>query len=156
MLFKPANLLRRFFAALIDIVLIIPLITIGILITNHILGLPVTPELSMHGLEIRMDEWAHEHFWQIVILYSSVKLIIAFFYFALFESSKWQGTPGKRLLKIKVTDLPRNRISLRRSAVRFLGRILSAQLMIGYIMIFFTEKNQGLHDIIAKTLVLEC
>jgi hypothetical protein len=72
---------------MIDILLIIPLITICILIMNRILSLPVTPNFSIYGFEIKMNEWARQHFWQVVILYSLVKLIILFFYYTLFEAS---------------------------------------------------------------------
>jgi uncharacterized RDD family membrane protein YckC len=146
---------KRLLAALIDILLIVPLITVSILITNWVLALPVTPDFTNFGLEIRMDEWAERHFWQIVILYSSVKLIIVSFYYILFEASKWQGTPGKRLMKIRVTCLESGRISLKRSAIRFFSKILSAQLMLGYLLILITHHKQGLHDLIAKTLVQE-
>jgi uncharacterized RDD family membrane protein YckC len=155
MQYKIAPPIKRLFAFMIDILLIIPLITICILIMTRILSLPVTPNFSIYGFEIKMDEWARQHFWHVVIFYSLVKLIILFFYYTLFEASTWQGTPGKHLLKIKVTDLETKRISLKKSAARFFSKILSAQLLIGYIMIFFTEHKQGLHDLIAKTLVQE-
>ncbi len=144
---------KRLFAAIIDILLIIPLITIAILATNFALSLPVTPNFSIYGFEIEMDVWAQQHFWQIVLLYSLVKLTVLPLYFILSEASNWQGTPGKRLLKIKVTDITGQRITIKRSAIRFFSKIISTQLLIGYIMILFTKQRQGLHDFIAKTLV---
>ena len=148
-----ANPFKRLLAVLIDIVVIIPLIVIGINAVDKIFNLPVTPEFN-NGFTIKIDKWAKEHIWLLIILYSLTKLIIVYFYFTLLETSAWQGTIGKRLLKIKVTDMKGKRINFKRATIRFLSKILSAQLLIGYIMILFTDKKQGLHDLIAKTLVL--
>ncbi|NJL90703.1 MAG: RDD family protein [Coleofasciculaceae cyanobacterium SM2_1_6] len=47
-------------------------------------------------------------------------------------------------------------ISFVKASIRHFSKILSALiLMIGYIMAFFTEKKQALHDMIAGTLVLQ-
>ena len=75
--------------------------------------------------------------------------------FGLLESSKFQATPGKILLKIIVTDENGNRISLGKSMVRNFTRIASTiAIFIGYIMFFFSEERQCLHDRIAGTYVL--
>ena len=77
-------------------------------------------------------------------------------YFAVMESSPTQGTLGKMALGIKVTDLGSNRISFGKATGRCFGKIVSALiLLIGFIMIAFTEKKQGLHDIMAGCLVIE-
>ena len=100
MQYQIAPPIRRLSAFLIDLLFIIPLITIAILSTNSLLNLPVTPDYSIYGFEIDMDIWAHEHFWQVVFLYSAIKLLILFLYYSIFEASPLQGTPGKRLLRI--------------------------------------------------------
>lgn len=81
--------------------------------------------------------------------------IVGWLYFALMESSGWQATLGKRVCGLRVTDLEGNRISFGRASGRYFAKILSwITLYIGYLMIAFTEKKQGLHDILAGTLVL--
>ncbi len=76
-------------------------------------------------------------------------------YFAMMESSPRQGTLGKMALGMKVTDLQGRRISFGRATGRFFAKMLSAlTLLIGYVMIGFTEKKQGLHDKIAETYVV--
>ncbi len=76
-------------------------------------------------------------------------------YYVLLESSSWQGTLGKRALHIKVTDLEGNRLGKGRALGRHLAKIISGLIfLIGYIMVAFTKKKQGLHDILAKTLVV--
>ena len=77
-------------------------------------------------------------------------------YHTLFECSARQGTPGKQIMKIYVTDMDGNRLTFIRSLGRYLCKIVSAGVaMIGFVMIFFTRYNQGLHDMLAATLVLE-
>ena len=84
-----------------------------------------------------------------------VGLILDWLYYALTESSAWQGTVGKKVLGLRVTDLQGNRISFGRATGRFFARIISGlTLLIGYIMAGFTEKKQALHDIIAGCLVV--
>ena len=70
------------------------------------------------------------------------------------ESSGWQATPGKKLLSLVVTDMEGARIGFGKANVRFWSKIVSGFFMIGYIMVAFTERSQGLHDMIAGTLVL--
>ena len=83
-----------------------------------------------------------------------LNVVIALAYFAGMESSSWQATLGKKVLGMVVTDLDGNRISLPRAIGRYFAKILSAIiLLIGFIMVAFTEKKQGLHDMIAGTLV---
>jgi len=76
-------------------------------------------------------------------------------YYSLMESSERQATLGKMAVGIKVTDMNGNRISFLNATGRYFGTILSGLILgIGYIMIIFTEKKQGLHDIMAGTLVV--
>jgi uncharacterized RDD family membrane protein YckC len=83
-------------------------------------------------------------------------IVAAYVYYAGMESSAYQATVGKIALGIQVTDLTGTRISFARALGRNLAEILSAVLLlIGYIMVAFTEKKQGLHDMIAGTLVVK-
>jgi uncharacterized RDD family membrane protein YckC len=80
---------------------------------------------------------------------------VALFYFAGMESSASQATLGKMAMGLKVTDLYGRRISFGRAAGRFVGKMVSGLILcVGYLMIAFTDKKQGLHDIMANTLVL--
>jgi uncharacterized RDD family membrane protein YckC len=76
-------------------------------------------------------------------------------YFALMESSAKQATLGKMALGIIVTDANGNRLSFGRATGRYFAKIISGAIFcIGYLMAAFTEKKQGLHDMIAGTLVV--
>jgi len=83
-------------------------------------------------------------------------LVVAWLYFAGTESSKEQATLGKMLVGLHVTDLEGRRITFARATARFFAKALSAApLYIGFIMVAFTARKQGLHDKLAGTLVLE-
>ncbi len=83
-------------------------------------------------------------------------LFLSWPYFALMESSSYQGTIGKRLLRMKVTDMGGNRIGFGRATGRYFGKCLSSLLFcLGFVIALFTKKNQALHDLMAKTLVLD-
>jgi uncharacterized RDD family membrane protein YckC len=83
-------------------------------------------------------------------------IVGAFVYSAWMESSAYQATVGKIALGIQVTDLEGNRVSFGRALGRNLAKILSGLILyIGFIMAAFTERKQGLHDMIAGTLVVK-
>ncbi|HDM76019.1 MAG TPA: RDD family protein [Deltaproteobacteria bacterium] len=84
-----------------------------------------------------------------------VGAILGWLYFALMESSQTQGTLGKMALGIKVTDLNGHRIGFGKATGRYFGKIISAMILfIGFLMIGFTKKKQGLHDMMAGCLVV--
>jgi uncharacterized RDD family membrane protein YckC len=86
---------------------------------------------------------------------SGIMFFVNWLYFTLQESSQRQATIGKMALGIVVTDLNGERIGFAKATGRYFAKILSAIiLLIGFIMVAFTEKKQGLHDILAGTLVV--
>ena len=88
-------------------------------------------------------------------MYNIVSLAIGVAYFAGLESSSWQATLGKKALGLIVVDETGSRISIARAIGRYFAKILSAIiLLIGFIMVAFTERKQGLHDLICKTLII--
>ena len=85
-----------------------------------------------------------------------MNLIIWWVYFAVLHSSVWQASVGKKVLGLKVTDLEGRRISFGRATGRYFAGILSALLLcVGYMMVGWTQKKQGLHDKIAGTYVVK-
>ena len=75
-------------------------------------------------------------------------------YEAFMLSSSYQATLGKMIFGMKVTDLYGNRVSFARATGRHFAKWLSGMILfIGYIMAGFTERKQGLHDMLAGTLV---
>ena len=91
-----------------------------------------------------------------IVLLIFVHTLLYWFYFAVFESSPRQSTPGKMMLGLFVTDIHGRRITFGRAMGRTLSKILSKMFcFLGYILALLTERSQGLHDLIAGTLVLE-
>src|SRR5690242_4773477 len=75
-------------------------------------------------------------------------------YEAFLLSSPYQATLRKMIFGMKVTDLYGNRISFALATGRHFAKWLSGMLLgIGYIMVGFTGRKQGLHDMLAGTLV---
>jgi uncharacterized RDD family membrane protein YckC len=84
-----------------------------------------------------------------------IGLAIGWLYFAMMESSGTQATLGKMALGLKVTDVNGDQIGFGRATGRHFAKFLSMIILyIGFIMAGFTEQKQGLHDIIAGTLVV--
>lgn len=134
---KYAGFWPRFGAYLLDIVIIF-FIFFGLL-TGY--GL-ISPELYYENLSkyYLLPNWI---FW-----------IIGWAYFTVQESSSFQATLGKRAIKIKVVDNTGSNISFGQAVIRNLLKFLPFVSFICCIVIGFTDKKQGLHDMIAQTLVV--
>jgi len=90
------------------------------------------------------------------LVYIALAFVGQWLYEALLTSSSWQGTIGKRVLRLKVVDEAGNRIGFGRATGRFFAKILSSMFFcIGFIIIGFTERKTGLHDMLAGTKVMK-
>jgi uncharacterized RDD family membrane protein YckC len=77
-------------------------------------------------------------------------------YSVLMDKSKYQGTHGKIIMKLKVTDNSGNRINFMQSFLRNGFKLISMfPLALGFFWILFNRQNKGWHDIVANTLVLK-
>jgi uncharacterized RDD family membrane protein YckC len=89
------------------------------------------------------------------LVFTVVAVAGTWLYHTLMESSRHQGTLGKKAMGIIVTDLDGNRISFGRANGRFFAKYLSSLILnLGFVMAGFTEKKQALHDIITNCLVV--
>lgn len=132
-----AGFWNRFIAAIIDSFIII-IVIIMIAKVFH----SIFPE-GVGGSEV------------VDALMFSIVFFPEWFYFSIMESSSRQGTLGKILLGIKVTDLEGGRISFWRATARFFGKIPSSVIFgIGFFMAAFTKQKQALHDMMAGCLVV--
>lgn len=77
-------------------------------------------------------------------------------YMILMVSSASQATLGMKVMNLRIVrDVSLDQISVGRAAGWWAASILSAVILfIGYIMIAFTQKHQGLHDMLASTVVV--
>jgi uncharacterized RDD family membrane protein YckC len=153
-----AGLGRRFVAFIVDIIIIL----LFDLVAMAVLGL-------MRGIQnsyfyfvqhVPVDQLTTEGtmaamLGSVIAAYGIVLIVIPWLYFAGFESSRSQATPGKLLMHIVVTDMTGNKPTFARVTLRHFAKFVSALIIfIGFLMIGLTLKRQGLHDKIAGCLVL--
>jgi uncharacterized RDD family membrane protein YckC len=89
-------------------------------------------------------------------------IVSGWLYFALLESSRWQGTLGKKFMGLRVADLRGNRVTFGRASGRFFGgRFLAHAPFLGSLYIAIdcicaglTTRKQALHDMLSGCLVL--
>jgi uncharacterized RDD family membrane protein YckC len=87
---------------------------------------------------------------------SVVSLVAGSLYFALMESSARGATVGKMAVGLRVVTAQGERLSFGHATGRYFAKFISAFLLgIGFLMVAFTEKKRGLHDMIAGTLVVK-
>jgi len=70
---------------------------------------------------------------------------------------RWRGaTPGKKYCNIKIVDaLTYKEIDNKQAITRSLGYIVSTLIfLIGFIMVGFRQDKRGLHDLLARTVVI--
>jgi uncharacterized RDD family membrane protein YckC len=86
---------------------------------------------------------------------SVASLLISWLYYAGLECSSRQATLGKLAFGLAVVDSNGQRLGFGRASGRYFGKLLSGLLLAaGFLMAAFTPKRQGLHDLMAGTLVL--
>lgn len=84
-----------------------------------------------------------------------IGIAIPWLYEALMLSSESQATLGKKALGIFVTDTSGCRLTFGRATGRHFAKYVSSLFFgIGFIMVAFTPKKQGLHDLMAGTLAM--
>ncbi len=142
-----AGLLIRGAAYLLDGLLVFWAMVIAAVPVTLLLDLP-----SVSGLPTTLSRgfFVMKVFLAVAIL----SKILAWLYFTLCESSHLRGTPGKRILGLAVTDLDGRRIGFGRANKRYWAKLLSGILYLGYLSILINDRRQGLHDLIAGTVVV--
>ena len=95
-------------------------------------------------------------FLAIQLVTNLVSIAITAGYYAWFHSSANQATLGKMAIGIKVVRSDGEAISFARGIGRYFAFLLSSLILgIGLLMAAFTERKQGLHDMICDTLVVD-
>ncbi|MHB0880948.1 RDD family protein [Paenibacillus sp. SEL1] len=82
-------------------------------------------------------------------------LVLPWLYCGLWESSKVQATPGKLAFSLIVVDKEGRRLGFLHASGRYWIKAISFVIAhIIYIVVAFTAKKQGLHDLCANTFVV--
>ena len=84
-----------------------------------------------------------------------VAALTSFVFEVLWIGSHWQATPGKRAMRLKVTDVRFRPLGYGRAFGRYTMKGLSGSVFcIGFLVQPFTARKQALHDLLAGTLVV--
>jgi uncharacterized RDD family membrane protein YckC len=140
---------QRVLAFFVDAMILVLLVGIA-----EALGLPVFDDFQI--VELPADGTANPETLVIPSIAGIVVTIaLVWGYYVGFEVSRYEATPGKIALALRVTDLEGRRIGILRATVRHFAKILTAAtLSFGFFMAIFTRRRQTLHDLIAGCLVL--
>lgn len=137
---------------------------------DQILDAPVSPQQEMRyaGFWIRVAAYLIDYILMVVLIVIlafavsslgafaifSVYIVVYVGYMCGFESSEKQATPGKIAVGIRVGNANGDKISFLNAFGRLLGKILSGFFFgIGYMMVGWDDKKQGIHDKLADTYV---
>ncbi|MBL8267523.1 RDD family protein [Steroidobacter sp.] len=95
------------------------------------------------------------HAEQSLLLESAIVYGIWAAYCIPFWSGGWHGTPGKRLCGLVIVSSDGSELTLSNAAFRYLAMLVSSAIVIGPLFVAFTARRQGLHDLIADTVVVK-
>jgi uncharacterized RDD family membrane protein YckC len=141
---RSAGFWLRAVAFLVDLAVVAALVAAGgalVSVAVHVGGwFSSTPELALVWLETSAGTF--------------LSVLIVFSYFTGFVG--WRGqTPGKMLVRLRIVRVNGDEVGNGRAFVRWIGQILGTLLLgIGFLMIAFSRKKQGLHDKLAGTNVV--
>lgn len=130
-MYKKGSFRDRFFALIIDQILILMVVAILLVIANTF------------GANISIDN------------YDSISGLLFIVYSILFV---WRtgSTIGKKLLKLKVVNQEYKPVGFWRALLReSLGKTISSLFNLGYFWVLIDKRKQAWHDKIAKTLVVK-
>ena len=140
---------QRILAFILDGMIL--LIVLGVI---EAIGLPVFDDIGINEVVV---DGATEAQRQIEYSIPGIVVTLALFwgYFVGFEVSKYEATPGKIAMALRVTDMEGRRVGVIRATVRHFAKFLTiATLSIGFFIAIFTRKRQTLHDLIAGCVVI--
>lgn len=107
---------------------------------------------AFDGVAPTLSDW-HE-FLRLAVYTVPVEVAIALLYTVYFVA-KHEGTPGKRILGLRVVRADGGRLRPGRTAARFFAEFVSrATFLAGYVMAAFDEEKRTLHDYMCDTRVV--
>lgn len=82
-------------------------------------------------------------------------LVVPWLYCVLWESSKVRATPGKLVFSLIVVDKEGKRLGFLHASGRYWIKAVSFVILrLIYIVVAFTAKKQGVHDLCTNTFVV--
>ncbi|MFA4861560.1 RDD family protein [Methanoregula sp.] len=117
------------------------------------------PDLVVVGIAAILIKYTLETYRMPYPLLATLFLSGAFYlllYSPFWLSSRYQATPGKLLFKVMVVYDNGRRLPFTRALIRELGKYVSLlPFGLGFFLIGFTKKKQGIHDLLAMTVVVK-
>ncbi|MFT4257662.1 MAG: RDD family protein [Pseudoxanthomonas sp.] len=141
-----ASFIDSFVTAMLSYVLLIPLM----LAFGVGLGSLAQSEFASTGFSIGF-----------LVLQYAISIGVPALYFGWMQSSSSMASLGKMAVGVKVVRGNGDRLSFWRSFLRYIALILftvvtcGVGMLIAGLMVAFTERKQGLHDLICDTLVVD-
>lgn len=132
---KPAGFWVRFWAYLIDL-----------LVISSISSIVIYPLFRIFGWDVQGTTW-----------YAPITILTGIIFYAYFVTMTkyFYQTVGKMIFGLRVISLKDDSLSFISILFReWIGRFFSATIWPLYWMVGFTPKKQGLHDFIADTMVI--
>lgn len=85
----------------------------------------------------------------------SISSAVIFYLYFVLMTKFFNQTLGKMVFGLKVINLDQERLTWGTVLFReWIGRFISATIVIGYIIVAFLPKKQGLHDLFTDTTVI--
>ncbi len=141
---------RRVAALLVDLLIVLAPI-IALAIAYSILSPDVADAETITNYDLEYSE----DYSGLIVFIGTLSFLGPWFYFAGFESSRRRATPGKALMRLAVTNEEGSPVGFGRATARYFSKYVSASIMfVGFLMPLWSDRRQALHDIIARTLVL--
>jgi len=142
--FNYAGFWLRLVAAILDGIIMTLITLIPAYILGYVIGMSMAATSSAYEIEMTAQA-----------LGNLLGFVVGWLYYTILESSNFQATFGKKLLGIVVVDLNGNRIGFGRANGRYFGKLLSLiTLLIGHLMMGWTQQKQALYDKMAGCLVV--
>lgn len=139
---KYATFGQRVLAYIIDLIIIYVIFIVSCALFGVMLGLFGLMDFDTQSTQLH-------------IIYNIGLIAISFLYYAIQESSDAKATIGKKVLGLQVVNYENRKITFSQACGRYISKMLSSLVFcLGYLAITWTEKSQGWHDSIAKTLVV--
>ncbi len=159
---KFAGFWVRFFAYVIDTILLSVIETVAFIFLGMLVGIAIPfinePETVGHYAKfVSATNYEMYDFFTVGFLGLAgfVSVFVSWLYYALMQSSAKQATLGKAAMGLIVVDENLERLSFARASLRYFSKIISSMfLYFGYIMAAFTREKRALHDFIAGTYVI--
>ena len=129
---------------------------VAYIIDAVVLGIASSILFGVFGVSLVPESFDTYEFPPSFVWLNVASVAMVWLYFALLESAPRGATVGKMALGLRVVTGDGRQLSFLNATGRYFAKFLSAMFMgIGFLMVGFTDRKRGLHDMIADTVVIK-